>query len=148
MKKKKSLVLWASLTALALSLVGCGGSASEKTTPVASSEETKKESFTQITQEEAHQRMQEGGVTVVDVRQPDEYAAGHIPGAILVVNEEIGDQAPENLPDKDAELLVYCRSGRRSKEAAQKLVDLGYTNVYEFGGILDWPYETVEGTEP
>lgn len=139
--KKKSLVLWASLTALALSLVGCGGSS-------ASSEGIQKDTFTQITQEEAHQRMQEGGVTVVDVRQPDEYAAGHIPGAILVVNEEIGDQAPENLPDKDAELLVYCRSGRRSKEAAQKLVDLGYTKVYEFGGILDWPYETVEGTEP
>lgn len=138
--KKKSLVLWASLTALALSLVGCGGSAS--------SEGTQKDTFTQITQGKAHQRMQEGGVTVVDVRQPDEYAAGHIPGAVLVVNEEIGDQAPENLPDKDAELLVYCRSGRRSKEAAQKLVDLGYTKVYEFGGILDWPYETVEGTEP
>lgn len=138
--KKKSLALWASLAALALSLVGCGGSASL--------EGAQKNTFAQITQEEAYQRMQEGGVTVVDVRQPDEYEAGHIPGAILVVNEEIGDQAPENLPDKDAELLVYCRSGRRSKEAAKKLVELGYTKVYEFGGILDWPYETVEGTEP
>ena len=143
MRKRKRMILWASLAALALSLVGCGGSAGGQN---ASSGQGA--TFTQISQEDAHSRMEEGGVTVVDVRQPDEYAAGHIPGAVLVVNEEIGDQPPEALPDKDAELLVYCRSGRRSKEAAQKLADLGYTNVYEFGGILEWPYDIVEGSEP
>lgn len=103
-------------------------------------------SWTQITQEEARERMtRNDGHVIVDVRRPDEYETGHIPGAILVVNEEIGDKQPENLPDLNQILLVYCRSGRRSKEAAEKLARLGYTQVYEFGGILDWTGETVAG---
>jgi len=103
-------------------------------------------SWRQITQEEAKERMtRNDGHVIVDVRRPDEYEAGHIPGAILVVNEEIGDKQPENLPDLNQILLVYCRSGRRSKEAAEKLARLGYTQVYEFGGILDWTGETVTG---
>lgn len=74
---------------------------------------------------------------VVDVRRADEYAAGHIPGAILIPNEEIGTEQPAELPDLDQIILIYCRSGNRSKQASQKLADMGYTNVYEFGGIID-----------
>lgn len=79
---------------------------------------------------------------ILDVRTEEEYAEGHIPGAVLIPDYEIATRAEEELPDKDQMLLVYCRSGRRSKIAAEALVGLGYTNVYEFGGIIDWPYET------
>ena len=75
---------------------------------------------------------------ILDVRRPDEYAEGHIPGAINVPNENIGSAEIAELPDKSQQILVYCRSGRRSKEAAEKLVKLEYTNIVEFGGILDW----------
>jgi rhodanese-related sulfurtransferase len=86
---------------------------------------------------------EERGYIILDVRRPDEYASGHIPNAINVPNETIGtDEIPE-LPDKKQLILVYCRSGRRSKEASEKLVKLGYTNVAEFGGILDWTGEIV-----
>ena len=82
-------------------------------------------------------------LVVVDVRTQEEYAQGHIPGAICIPNESIVDAQPEELPDLEQTILVYCRSGRRSKEAAQKLADMGYTNVYEFGGIIDWTGEVV-----
>ena len=82
-----------------------------------------------------------GGVRVLDVREQDEYDAGHIPGAILIPNGQITSRAEQELPDKGQLILVYCRSGRRSKEAAQKLVKLGYTNIKEIGGIIDWPYD-------
>ena len=88
--------------------------------------------------------MDEGNVTVVDVRTEEEYKSGHIPGSILVPNEEIGTEQPQELPDLDSVLLVHCRTGIRSKEASDKLVKIGYKNVYDFGGIIDWPYETVE----
>ena len=78
---------------------------------------------------------------ILDVRTQQEYDLGHIPGAIVIPNEVISQEAEKTLKDKDQLILVYCRSGRRSKEAAQKLVDLGYANVKEFGGIIDWPYE-------
>jgi rhodanese-related sulfurtransferase len=92
--------------------------------------------------EEAVQMMEdESGYVILDVRRPDEYAAGHIPGAINVANETIGTAEIPELPDKDQLILVYCRSGRRSKEASEKLVKLGYTNIVEFGGILDWKGE-------
>jgi rhodanese-related sulfurtransferase len=95
--------------------------------------------YTQISQDEAKEMMtKDDGHVIVDVRREDEYAEGHIPGAILVPNESITDAPPEELPDREQIILVYCRSGRRSKEAAQKLADLGYSNVYEFGGIIDW----------
>lgn len=100
------------------------------------------EAYHKISAEEAKEMMDEGGVTVVDVRTPEEYAGGHVPGAVNVPNEEIGDGQPEALADKDATILVYCRSGRRSKDAADKLVKQGYENLYDFGGIIDWPYET------
>ena len=105
-------------------------------------------SYQQISQDEAKEMMlRDDGHVVVDVRRQDEYDAGHIPGAILIPNESIGCDAPEALPDYDQIILVYCRSGRRSKEASQKLASMGYTNVYEFGGIIDWTGETVIGEE-
>ena len=95
--------------------------------------------YTQISQDKAAEMMAEDdGHVIVDVRREDEYAEGHIPGAILIPNESIVDTPPEELPDFDQIILIYCRSGRRSKEAAQKLADMGYTNVYEFGGIITW----------
>ncbi|MDO4542798.1 MAG: rhodanese-like domain-containing protein, partial [Bacillota bacterium] len=85
------------------------------------------------------------GVTVVDVRTPEEYEEEHITAAILVPVESIRDEAPSMLPDKEANLLVYCRTGVRSEQAAKELVALGYNNVYDFGGIVDWTYGTEGG---
>ena len=98
--------------------------------------------YVNITAEEAKQIMDtEEGYIILDVREQDEYDAGHIPGAILVPYTQIAEKAEEVLTDKDQLILVYCRSGRRSKIAAEALVELGYTNIKEFGGIIDWPYE-------
>ena len=95
--------------------------------------------YREITMEEAVLIMnREKNYIILDVRRADEYAEGHIPGAINVANEDIGSLEIPALPDKDQLILVYCRSGRRSKEAAKQLVSLGYTNIVEFGGILDW----------
>jgi rhodanese-related sulfurtransferase len=82
------------------------------------------------------------GYIILDTRTQEEYEVSHIPGAILIPYDEITEKAETQLPDKDQLILVYCRSGRRSKLAANDLVSLGYTNIKEFGGILDWPYET------
>ena len=102
--------------------------------------------YRQITMDEAVNMMaQETGYIILDVRRPDEFAAGHIPNAINVPNETIDTAEIPELPDKDQLIMVYCRSGRRSKEASEKLVKLGYTNIVEFGGILDWKGETVTG---
>lgn len=98
--------------------------------------------YMNITAEEAKVLMEsETGYIILDVREQDEYDAGHIPGAILIPYTRIEEEASEKLTDKDQLILVYCRSGRRSKIAADALVELGYTNIREFGGILDWPYE-------
>jgi len=100
--------------------------------------------YKKITAEDAKNRMDENkDVIVVDVRTLDEYNEGHIEGAILIPNETITDTPPELLPDLDAEILIYCRSGNRSRQAAEKLIEMGYTNIYDFGGIIDWPYDTV-----
>ena len=124
------VILLVQIAAFLLLLCSCGSGAS----------------YTQISQDEAMQMMQEeSGYLIVDVRRPDEYAEKHITGAINVPNETIEDEAPEALPDKEQMLLVYCRRGNRSKEASQKLADMGYTNVYEFGGIETWEGETVKG---
>lgn len=96
-----------------------------------------------ITPREAKEMMDPGGVTVVDVRTPEEYRQAHIPGAVLVPVDSITGEAPGALPEKNAVLLVYCRTGVRSANAAKRLTALGYTKVYDFGGIVDWPYETV-----
>lgn len=98
--------------------------------------------YRNITAEDARKIMDsEEGYVILDVRTQAEYDEGHIPGAVLIPNTEIEDRAEEELPDKDQLILVYCRSGNRSKKAAQALAALGYTNIREFGGILDWPYE-------
>ena len=94
-----------------------------------------------IDPEEAKTMIDQGNVIIVDVRRSDEFVEGHIPGAILVPNETILTEAATMLPDKNAVILIYCRSGRRSAEAAEKLLSLGYVHVYDFGGILDWPYD-------
>ncbi len=101
-------------------------------------------SYRQISQEEAMRMMeQDDGHVIVDVRRQEEYDSGHIPGAILIPNESIGSTQPAELPDLQQIILIYCRSGNRSKQAAQKLADMGYANIYEFGGINTWPGETV-----
>ena len=103
------------------------------------------ETYTSISMEEAKEAFaQEGSYIIVDVRRADEYAQGHIPGAINIANEEIIDDDPAELSDKDQLIYVYCRSGRRSQEAAAKLAALGYSNVIEFGGIMDWTGEIEE----
>lgn len=103
-------------------------------------------SVTEITAEEAYKMMQsEDDITIVDVRTESEYAEYHIQNAILIPNETIEKDPPEQLKDKDAVILVYCRSGRRSAQAAKKLAAMGYTHIYDFGGISSWPYETVSG---
>ena len=113
------------LSAVLLSSCGARGSSSSR--------------YRQISMDEAVQMMRdEKDYIILDVRRPDEFAKGHIPGAINVPNEEIGTSEIAELRDKSQLILVYCRSGIRSKEASEKLVKLGYTNIVEFGGILDW----------
>lgn len=115
----------------ALMLAGCAGAGNQTN------------SYRQISMDEALAMMeQENGYIILDVRTPAEFAEKHIPNAINIPNETIGTDEISALPDKDQLIMVYCRSGRRSKEAAEKLVKLGYTNVVEFGGILDWKGET------
>ena len=98
-----------------------------------------KNTYTRITQKEAAELMtRDDGHIIVDVRREDEYASGHIPGAVLIPNESITTEKPEALPDPDQIILVYCRSGNRSAQAAQKLAAMGYTRVYDFGGIMTW----------
>ena len=98
--------------------------------------------YTSITMKEAKEVFAENGdYSILDVRRADEFAAGHIPGAINIANEDIGAAEPEELPNKDQTIYVYCRSGSRSKQASAKLAALGYTNIVECGGILDWTGE-------
>ena len=119
----------------ALMFTGCAGTSNSQTN-----------TYRSITMDEAATMMaQETDYIILDVRRPDEFAAGHIPNAINVANETIGTAEIPELPDKDQLIMVYCRSGRRSKEASEKLVKLGYTNIVEFGGILDWKGEIVTG---
>ena len=100
--------------------------------------------YQKITAEQAKARMDSGdAIIILDVRTQEEFDAGHIAGAILIPNETILDEQPALLPDLDAEILIYCRSGNRSAQSANKLLVIGYTNVYDFGGIIDWPYEVV-----
>ena len=110
-------------------------------TAILVSEKGEKAMYEQITAEEAKRIMDsEDDIIILDVREQDEYDSGHISGAILLPYTEIENKAEEMLPDKDKQILVYCRSGRRSKIAAESLAKLGYTNVKEFGGIIDWPF--------
>ena len=105
-----------------------------------------KKTYRPITREEAVTMLEEEtGYTILDVRTAQEYSEKHIPGAINIANESIGTEDIPELPDKDQLILVYCRSGNRSKQASEKLVKLGYTNIVEIGGINSWPGETVAG---
>ena len=105
-------------------------------------------SYRQVSTDEAIAMMEEeNDYIILDVRTPEEFAEKHIPHAINIPNETIGTEEIPELPDKEQLILVYCRSGNRSKQASEKLVRLGYTNIVEFGGINDWPGETVSGNE-
>ena len=119
---------------LLLLLTGCGGTASNSSS---------ENDYQQISQEEAKEMMDTQNVIILDVREQDEYDSGHIPGAVLLPVGTIDEEtAAEVIPEKDSTVLVYCRSGNRSKTASSALAELGYTNIYEFGGINTWPYET------
>ena len=121
--------IFALMLAMLLVLTGCGGTTVENT-------------YQQITQEAAKEMMDTQDVVVLDVREQSEFDGGHIPGAVLLpVGSITEDSAAAVIEDPDTVVLVYCRSGNRSKTASQALVDIGYTNVYEFGGINTWPYE-------
>lgn len=101
--------------------------------------------YSKITAEEAKEIIDTEEVTILDVRRPAEYEEAHIEGALLIPDYELKDLSESKLPDKDEKILVYCRSGNRSESAAKVLIDMGYTNVHDFGGIMDWSYGTVEG---
>ena len=104
-----------------------------------------KAEYRSLSAKDAKARIDSGDkLIILDVREDYEFAAGHIPGAVLLPVGQIKDLAAEVLPDKNAEILLYCRSGNRSRTAALQLVELGYTNVHDFGGIISWPYETVK----
>lgn len=131
--KRFSVILILIITCAAI-LYGCTSGGEDKM----------ENSYEQITPAEAKEIMDtQDGYIILDVRTQEEYDEAHIDGAILIPDYEISDRAESVLKDKDQLILVYCRSGRRSKLAASELVKLGYTNIKEFGGIIDWPYETV-----
>lgn len=120
------------ILAMLLVLTGCGGTTVENT-------------YQQIKQEEAKNMMDMQEVIILDVREQDEFDAGHIPGAVLLpVGTITKDTAAAVIPELDSVVLVYCRSGNRSKTASEAIAALGYTKVYEFGGINTWPYEVVQ----
>ena len=132
----RQILLFAALAASLALLAGCALSKAKKDTE----DMTNKAAYHKLSAEEAYEMMTSQEVVVVDVRTREEYDGGHIENAVLVPNESIGSEMPEALPDKEATLLIYCRS----KDAAEKLLSLGYQNVYDFGGVIDWPYELVK----
>ena len=133
MKKLRGIVLMLLISLSLFGLTACQGD--DGNTPT----------YEQITAKEAKTIMDtETDYIIIDARTEEEFTEGHIENAILIPEYEIAQRAEKELPDKDALILVYCRSGRRSKIASEELVNLGYTNVKEFGGIIDWPYEIVK----
>ena len=132
MKKFKGLILMLTISLSIFGLTACQGNENNL-------------AYEQITQQQAKEIMDtEKDYIIIDARTKEEFDEGHIEGAIMIPEYEIADKAEKELPDKNALILVYCRSGRRSKIASEELVKLGYTNVKEFGGIIDWPYEIVK----
>ena len=130
MLKLKGLIIMLIISLTLFGLTACGGD---------------NNSYEQISAEQAKTIMDtEKDYIIIDARTEEEFAEGHIEGAVLIPEYEVADRAEKELPDKEQLILVYCRSGRRSKIASEELVKLGYTNVKEFGGIIDWPYETVK----
>ena len=133
----RQILLFAALAASLTLLSGCALSRAKEDK---AEDMADKAAYQKISAEEAYEMMASQEVVVVDVRTREEYDGGHIENAVLVPNESIDSEMPEVLPDKEATLLVYCRSGRRSKIAADIFVKAGFTSVYDFGGINDWPY--------
>lgn len=133
MKKVKGLMIMLLISLSLFGMTACDGGNEKSLT------------YEQITAEQAKTIMDtEKDYIIIDARTDEEFAEGHIENAILIPEYEIKDRAEKELPDKEQLILVYCRSGRRSKIASEELVKLGYTNVKEFGGIIDWPYEIVK----
>ena len=133
MKKVKGLIIMLLISLSLFGMTACDG------------ENGKVSTYEQITAEQAKTIMDtEKDYVIIDARTEEEFAEGHIENAILIPEYEIAQRAENELPDKEQLILVYCRSGRRSKIASEELVKLGYTNVKEFGGIIDWPYKTVK----
>lgn len=138
----KKIFSFLALAASLLTLSACAAPAAVAETPAPTA--TPVVEYKKISAADAKARMDSGDeIIILDVRTKEEYDAGHIAGAILIPNETIIDKQPELLPELDAEILVYCRSGNRSAQAAKKLIAIGYTNVVDFGGIIDWPYDVV-----
>jgi len=138
MKKQTAPAVKILIYAALIVCVSCLGAAGAK------GKNMQKNGFSVISAQEAKTRMDKGGVIIVDVRTKSEYDSGHIPDAIVIPNETIGSTRPDQLPDLNAEIIVYCRSGARSRNASQKLAALGYTAIYDLGGIMSWPYEVVK----
>jgi rhodanese-related sulfurtransferase len=138
MKRKSAPVIFL-IFIIIIFLCSCTNKNTDLQSPVATA------GYKKITAEEAKDMMDGGTVIIVDVRTLEEYTESHIPGAVLIPNESISDTLPDQLLDTDAQILVYCRTGNRSAQASEKLIALGYTHVYDFGGIIDWPYDTVSG---
>jgi len=135
MKKIMSAIL---VMALSLGFTGCG---SEKVPSTSNNS-----AYQKISPSKAKEMIEnDSDIVILDVRTPDEFAEKRIPDSILIPDYEISEKAEETLKDKAATILVYCRSGNRSKSAAKALIEMGYTNVYDFGGIIDWQYETISG---
>ena len=133
MKKVKGLIIMLLISLSLFGMTACDGGNEKSST------------YEQITAEQAKTIMDtEKDCVIIDARTEEEFAEGHIENAILIPEYEITNRAEKELPDKEQLILVYCRSGRRSKIASEELVKLGYSNVKEFGGIIDWPYETVK----
>ena len=133
MKKVKGLIIMLLISLSLFGMTACGDKTENPPT------------YEQITAEQAKTIMDiEKDYVIIDARTEEEFAEGHIENAILIPEYEIANRAEKELPDKEQLILVYCRSGRRSKIASEELVKLGYTNVKEFGGIIDWPYKTVK----
>lgn len=134
---KKIMIAAAVLAILALALTGCSKSTGEESV-------NEKIQYVKISPKDAKEIMDNEESIVLDVRTKDEYDQGHIEGAVLLPVDEISSKAEEVLKDKKAKILVYCRSGNRSATAAKTLIKMGYENVLDFGGIIDWPYEIVK----
>lgn len=132
-----------------LTLAACSNAPAEtENATMGTSDTAANEAYQKITADEAKTLMDSQDVTIVDVRTAQEYADGHIPGAINIPVESIGSDKPAELTDTDADLIVYCRTGVRSKQASDKLVGLGYSHVNDMGGIVDWTGEKVTGDQP
>jgi rhodanese-related sulfurtransferase len=142
MKRKRAAL--AALLVLTLALTGCAGT--DKTATEGATAQTEKGTVTQIDAATAHERMSASDdYILLDVRTAEEYAEAHIEGAVLLTDSNIEAQAAEVLPDKNKVIYVYCRSGRRSAASSALLAEMGYTNVFDMGGIVNWTYGTVSG---